>query len=539
MFCPMSSRGWILGGLAALSICAGAVWAVPGFGKRPRDGAQAPTLARGVVFHDADANGRRDPGERGISGVRVSDQTRIVKTDGRGGWEIPLEADEDTRYFVIKPRGWMTPTDEHKLPKFYYVHKPKGSPSTKYPAVAPTGPLPASIDFPLVPQQEPPRFKALFFGDTQPRNVREVDYIRHDIVEPLIGKVEDQAFGVTLGDIVFDDLSVFDPYVRTIALLGKPWYNVLGNHDINYDSPDDELSDETYERYFGPNWFSWDWGPVHFVALDNVFWHLDDQTKRMRYKGAFGDSQLAWLKADLEAIPKDQLVVLMMHIPLGTCEDREKLFRLIEPRPYVLSVSAHTHYQEHVFLKEQHGWKGPKPHHHVVNVTTCGSWWQGSPDENGIPHTTMRDGAPNGYAVFAFDGNQYSIEYRVARRHASYQMSIYAPERIPQTEAGGTEVLVNVFGGSEKSAVEMRFGSGGPWLPMRKVLVPDPEYAEAFKRDVNLKPPYRALPAPIASPHIWKGIIPRNPPKGMHPIHVRTTDMFGQTYTATRGVMIE
>jgi len=489
------------------------------------------------VFHDANGNGKRDPGERGLAGVKVSDQHWVVSTDRNGKWEIPLEKDEDTIYFVVKPRGWMTPVDENMLPKFYYVHKPNGSPKMKFPTVEPTGPLPASIDFALVPQKEPGKFTALFFGDTQPRDVREVEYIRRDVVEPLIGRT-DARFGVTLGDIVFDDLSVFDPLVRTIALIGIPWYNVLGNHDINFDAQHDGHSDETWERWFGPNYYSFDHGPVHFVVLDNVFWQINAETKRGGYKGAFGKEQLEWLARDLQSIPDDKLIVLTMHIPLTGCEDRQDLYRLIEKRPYTLSVSAHTHFQQHQFLKEADGWRGPKPHHHLINVTACGSWWSGAPDENGIPHTTMRCGTPNGYAVFSFDGNQYGIEFRAARRPATYQMEIYAPNEVSSEEAARTEVLVNVFGGSERSKVEMRFGSGN-WTPMRKVSKVDPGFAKAFERDRELKLPFRPSPAPMESPHIWSGVLPPNPPKGMVPLHVRTTDMFGQTYLATRGVLVK
>ena len=39
-----------------------------------------------------------------------------------------LEVSDDTILFVIKPRGFMTPVDENRLPKFYYIHKPHGSP---------------------------------------------------------------------------------------------------------------------------------------------------------------------------------------------------------------------------------------------------------------------------------------------------------------------------------------------------------------------------------------------------------------------------
>ena len=154
-----------------------------------------------------------------------------------------------------------------KLPQFYYIHKPAGSPSQKFDGVKPTGPLPESIDFPLMPQEEPEQFKALLFGDTQPRNVQEVEYMAHDIIEQVVAeKAHGASLGVTLGDIVFDDLSVFQPHNQAIALIGIPWYNVLGNHDINLDAPNDALSDETFESIYGPNYYSFDYGSVSSFA---------------------------------------------------------------------------------------------------------------------------------------------------------------------------------------------------------------------------------------------------------------------------------
>lgn len=494
--------------------------------------------ARGRVFVDANGNGKFDPGEAVLRGVRVSNGVDITLTDRSGRWELPY--DDDTIFFVIKPRNYMTPVDENMLPKFYYIHKPKGSPKFRYPGVEPTGPLPDSIDFALIRRPEPDRFKALFFGDTQPRDLREVEYIAHDIVEPLIGKT-DAAFGVTLGDIVFDDLSMFRPLNQVIALIGIPWYNVLGNHDLNFDSPDDKHSTETFQSVYGPPYYSFDHGPTHFVVLDNVVWVGDNpQTgERGRYRAGLGKKQLEWLRKDLELVPDHQLVVLMMHIPLNELEEKQVVFDLIAKRPYCISISAHTHFQEHRFFTDKDGFRRPQPHHHVVNVTTSGSWWQGSPDEYGIPHTTMRDGAPNGYSIFTFDGVQYSIEFRAARALPTWQMNIIAPPSITLDEIGDTWVYVNVFGGSEKSKVEMKIGNKGTWTAMAKTLEPDPWYAKMVERDRTLTAPYRPLPGAMNSPHLWKLKLPSDLGKGTHAIHVRITDMFGQTYFATRAIRID
>lgn len=496
---------------------------------------QSP-MARGIVFDDANRNGRLDSGERGIQGVRVSNQEIFATTDRDGRWSLPH--DDDTTFFVVKPRGWMTPLNKEKLPQFYYTHKPEGSPELRFGGVKPTGPLPESIHFPLHRQKEPDEFKAIFFGDTQSRNLKEIDYL----VQGLITKMSTDGamFGVTLGDILFDNLAIFQEHNEAVALLGIPWYNVLGNHDINFDATSDELSDETFERYYGPNYYSFEYGKAHFVVLDNVDWQHGSTREdgRGRYVSALGEKQFAWLRENLRQVPKDRLVVLMMHIPIQQTKEKVEIMRMLSERPYTLSVSAHTHTHEHQFLGPEHGHAGPKPHHHVINVTACGSWWRGAPDQFGIPHSTMRDGAPRGYSIFSFDGNQYTIQFRAANRPASYQMEIHAPGEIASSEAVGIEILANVFAGSSKNKVELKVGEKGTWVPMTKVDRPDPAYQAMVARDQALERPYMPLPAAENSTHLWSGRLPAGIAPGYHPIHVRSTDMFGQVTMGSRGILV-
>lgn len=494
----------------------------------------ANEIARGVVFHDRNENGRRDPREPGLKGVRVSNQKAVVTTDRHGRWELPCG--DDTTFFVIKPRGWMTPVNEHQLPRFFYTHKPGGSPKVKFGGVPPTGPLPESIDFPLRRQDEPKTFKALFFGDTQPRNVQEVEYIAHDVVEELIGT--DAKFGVTLGDIVFDDLSVFEPLNATIALIGIPWYNVIGNHDHNYDVDHDLHADETYERIYGPNYYSFDYGPVHFIVLDDVVWEGRKPKGSGKYHGGLGADQMEFVKNDLKFVPEKQLVVFMMHIPLTAVQDRLDLYRLIEKRPYTLSISGHTHWQAHQFITRADGWQGPEPHHHVISVTVCGSWWAGAPGERGIPHATMSDGAPNGYSIITFDGNSAVVDFKAAGAPKDYQMHIYAPETVSRASLPETDIFVNVFGGSERSQVRMRLGRRAPWVTLEKVEAEDPYFLKLKQLEKEFQLPGRKLPEPGKSRHLWKGRLPTSPAPGTHQISVETTDMYRRTFKAERVIKI-
>jgi hypothetical protein len=386
-------------------------------------------------------------------------------------------------------------------------------------------------------QNEPEQFRAILFGDPQPRDQREVDYIAHDVVEELIGT--EASFGVTLGDIVFDDLSLFEAQARTIALLGIPWYNVIGNHDINYDARHDGHSDETFERVFGPPYYSFDYGAVHFLVLDDIEWRIGEDGKG-GYRGGLDEEQMAFIRNDLSMIPEDQLVVLMMHIPLVDVANRQELYRLIEQRPFCLSISGHTHTHEHRFITREDGWRGPEPHHHIINVAVCGSWWQGAPDERGLPHATMADGAPNGYSLITFDGREYTLDYRAAGRPADYQMQIRAPESVSADRVGETEVLVNVFSGSERSTVEMRVGASGEWQTMEHTVVEDPEYRRTYDREKGLaEKPWRDPAEPRKSTHLWRAALPSGLEPGIHAVEVRTTDMHGRTFTSHRVIRVE
>ena len=63
-----------------------------------------------------------------------------------------------------------------------------------------------------------------------------------------------------------------------------------------------------YRHLLGPMHYSWDWGNVHFVALDG--------TSFPPYEEKLGAEQLAWLKADLSFQPHDKPLVLFCHQPV-------------------------------------------------------------------------------------------------------------------------------------------------------------------------------------------------------------------------------
>ena len=493
------------------------------------------SLAKGLVFEDANLNRKYDRGELLLSGIKVSNGSEIAVTDSKGRYALPY--DDRTTFFVIKPSGYATPLSEHKIPQFYRHHFPEGSPGLKYMGISPTGKLPKSIDFPLNPQDEPDTFKAILFADPQPRNQTEIDYVTHDVVEELIST--DATFGVTLGDIMSDRLDLFGSQNAAIGLIGIPWYNVVGNHDINFDAKDEFDSNSSFRNVYGPPYYSFDYGEAHFLVIDNIESYPATPDRKRGYNPALNRTQMAFIENDLALIPEDQLLVIFMHVPVMFMHDKEVLFRLIENRPFTFSVSGHTHVQEHRFLIEEDGWRGPDPHHHMINVTVSGSWWSGMKNEVGIPHTTMRDGAPNGYSIVTFDKNGYDVTFKAAGHPPGYQMNIYAPEMVTSAGADTTEVFVNVFAGSAGSLVEMRLADG-PWVPM--TFAPDrrdPLYAEVRPRENQIEFLKRKSRDAAPTKHGWTGLLPASPPAGTHLIQVRTTDMFGKTYSDHRIIRIQ
>lgn len=266
-------------------------------------------IAKGVVYEDTNNNGKKDRSEVGIPNVAVSNGTDVILTDEKGHYSIPVM--NGNTIFMIKPSGYATAIDEDFIPQFFYHHKPNGSPKHfAYEGVAPTGKLPKSIDFPLYKQDETDDFTAIIFGDPQTGSMADMDYFTRKIIDD-VEKTDKTLFGISLGDIVGDRLDLQPVYKERMRSIGLPWYNVIGNHDINYDALTDELSDETFQKNFGTANYAFNYGDAHFIILDNI---LIPDPRGYAYWGGYRLDQLLFLENNLKHVPKDKLVVLSQHI---------------------------------------------------------------------------------------------------------------------------------------------------------------------------------------------------------------------------------
>ena len=512
--------------------------------------------ATGQVFLDSNKNGSLDAGERGIAGVRVSNGLDVVTTNDEGRYTLPV--DEQSIIFITKPRDYAIPVNAHMLPQFYYIHQPAGSPAgMRYEGIAPTGPLPEQIDFPLIERQESAQFEAILFADPQPQTQRELDYIRDDVVAELIDT--QAAFGITLGDILYDDLSMFPRYNALIAQIGIPWYNVPGNHELNFEADSDEYSLETFKKFFGPPYYAFEYADALFVVLDNIDYQGNgkadpgDVRGNGGYEARISKRQLRWLEKELEFVDKDRLVFVATHAPLGSevtssaTDNRRGLFQLLSGRPNLYSVAGHTHTNNHLYFGEEDGFDGPGTFHHHVLATVSGSWWSGPFDERGIAISDQRDGTPNGYHILEVDSTDLVVRYKGAGKPADQQMRIrfdvthhqleangmrdfragqLLDGRMSQDELAAASIMVNLFDGGPKSQVSYRVNDG-VYRPLERNLRKDPYMLEQFVRHASDK---KSFVQATVSTHLFEADLDADLPPGVHTVTVRAADEFGRIH---------
>lgn len=496
---------------------------------------QAQQYAKGYVYQDANKNGKKDKHEKGIPAVAVSNGRDIVETNDKGQYQIPIQ--ENDVLFVIKPAGYQFALDQDSVPDFYYTYKPNGSPSHyKFAGVEPTGKLPKSIDFALHPTSEDLNFTALIFGDPQMRNKVMLDYFDRKIISELEG-VSGISFGISMGDTSDEDLSLMGDIKQLAGKIGIPWYYVVGNHDVNYDADEDKLSTETFIKYYGPTDYSFNYGAAHFLVIDNICFPNPDKPNERRWVSRSGlrEDQRQFIQNDLAIVPNNKLLVLFMHVPMNdvwnTKNDiREFLMSQLQKFDNVLVVSSHQHWQEQQFYTKAEGWMGQKPLHEYIVGTTCGSWYSGFPDENGIPESKMVDGTPQGYAFLHVKGNKYELDYKVAGQPKEYQIAVMNPKVVVKDRHTPSYITANFFMGAQGDTVQYRIDNG-EWKDMTYTQTVDPDYQYMYYTWERSEEPRttRWPSAPRPSTHIWRVLIPsKGLDIGEHQIEVRATDRYGK-----------
>ena len=444
-------------GAAAPERYTGSVEVVREVGPAPRAAGRSETL-RGRVFEDSDRDGRSD-GEEGVPGVVVSNGRDVVRTDERGRYELPVF--EGMTAYVTQPSGWQVPVDADGVAQFHYHHLPAGSPQLRFGGLAPTGPLPSAVNFPIVRGDERAQdelTRCAVLADVQTYNGRELGFARDGLVADLVDlqREEEQRLAecgaLMLGDVAGDDLGLYPRIKEVLGASGLPLRFVPGNHDLDLDATDAAHSFDTYKRELGPTTYSYDVADVHYVVMNNVKYpcapeddadgtrpHCADPAGAPSYSGVLGEQQLTWLEADLATVPKDKLVVLATHIPMVSFADATStkhqtadvldVHELLEGRP-ALSVSGHTHSTERMLTGDSYaGWEQAVgvtelPFPHVVAGAPSGDWYSGDLGVDGRPMALQRDGARPGFLTLDVDGSQFRDTFHVIGEESGKQMAL-------------------------------------------------------------------------------------------------------------------
>jgi hypothetical protein len=267
-------------------------------------------------------------------------------------------------------------------------------------------------------------------------------------------------------------------------------------------------------RHFGPTYYSFDVGAVHYVVLQDVLYHGTG------YIGYIDEPQLQWLAADLALVEPGRLVVAFMHIPLESRQwtregaqrpgvsvsvnNRAAVYELLR-RFKAHVVSGHTHDNEHVF-------EGGVHEH--VHGTVCGAWWSGP-----ICH----DGTPCGYGVFDVSGESLSWTHKGTGKPLDHQVRVYAPG---SDKAAPDEVVANVWNWDPKWTVE-HVVDGVPRGPMGRRTGFDPLAVELMTGPTL--PKKNSWADPQRTDHLFYAPVAAT----VREVVVRATDRFGRTFTET------
>ncbi|MDE2382595.1 MAG: calcineurin-like phosphoesterase C-terminal domain-containing protein [Xanthomonadaceae bacterium] len=391
-----------------------------------------------------------------------------------------------------------------------------------------------------------PTAQVLVFGDPQVKSETDVDYFRRDIVQPIHGRIP-ATLGLTLGDLV-DDVPALLPTVKQVTeTLGVPWLYAPGNHDIDPGATSDATALAAFHRVYGADTRARQTPLANFVVLDDV---ITLPGQKPAYIGGFREDQYAFLQRYLPTLDKDKLLVLAMHIPLFDevdkknfrATDRARLFALLAPFPHVLVLSAHSHNQRHVFHTAADGWLGASPLHEFNLGAACGSYWSGAKDAEGLPDARMDDGTPNGYAVLTVKpAGEYALAWQPAHHAPNTQIGLHAPKVLRRGAYPAWGVFANFYMGDNDSRLEFRVDDGA-WMPMKKVLLPDPALTEENMRDdqTTVLRGFDRSPEAAVSPHLWRGALPTKLAAGVHQVEVRAFDRWrGEVTAVTRYTLLD
>jgi len=444
---------------------------------------------------------------KGVSGVVVTDGTNFTQTDANGAYSLPYNPSA-THIYISSPAGYTVPVDR-SVPKFWILLK---SISDK-----------KNINFTLTKMsQSDTKHFFIAVGDPQVRNETELK-----LLQPILTKMTQEIASSSMspvhlmitGDIVFNKPSMNDLSRSYFSAVGQPVYYSIGNHDHVFSTTQtpstnyDKVADSVYIRHYGPTFYSFNRGMVHYIILDNIYFEGGPDAK---YTVNITDAQLNWVRKDLSFITKDKAVVVMLHAPTksryaSVYGNSESLHALLYGYAAVHIICGHTHYNS--MMVDNTGIT-----EHIVGAA-CGGFWEGP---------VCLDGAELGYKVFEVNGTTFKWSYRSYTNPES-QFSVFKPENRAPILRPSEELLVNVWDWDSNWSVRWSENGGTTYSDMIRIVdrTMDPTAYFWFGADGDNKISGRTWINAVTTDHIFKCV----PSTGVKSVTIKVTNSFGTEYT--------
>lgn len=444
---------------------------------------------------------------KGIPDVIVTDGYNFAKTGEMG--EFSIEAHKKaTHVYISSPSGYTVPVVK-SVPQFY---KPITSSMKK-----------EEVHFELIKMdRSDEKHCFIAIGDPQVRNAAEVaklkpilEFLKKDIVVNGL----DPVHLMVTGDIVFDKPGMHEESKNTFSVVDQPVYYAIGNHDHlkNTGNPAsvqyDRESEQDYRAHYGPTYYSFNRGKVHYIIFDNILYEGGPATK---YSTEITQEQLNWIQKDLEYVSKDKVIVLMSHSPTKSrykafYGNSASLFALLAGYKEVHVITGHTH-NNSVLADDTHITD------HTIGAC-CGGWWEGP---------VCPDGAYIGYKIFEIDGTKVKWKYR-AYEYPEDQFSIYTPQEWTASELISNRLLVNVWDWDKNWTVMWsEDGKAYKELPRTAERIYDPVAFEYFGAEGNSAyPPSRTWINASPTDHIFVA----TPMSSTKKISIKAINPFGEEFT--------
>ena len=442
----------------------------------------------------------KDTEGKGIAGVVVSDGLNTVTTDAKGRFRF--DTDEDSRFvFISTPSGYISST----LDGGNLFYKQLNDETRRYDFIVEKNP------------KDDTNHNVIVIADPQISDRDELpELAKHakDIVSFAENMDGDYTFGLCLGDIVGWDHSIYPEYHEIMGNSVFDYRYVIGNHDMTNYGRSFETSMKDYEDFFGPAWYSFNVGKVHYVMLNNNFFIGRD----WYYIGYITERQLRWLEKDLSYVPAGSTVIVGMHIPTTLSkEDRERfifeqmlddtankkgLYSMLAPYKSLI-LSGHMHTADYEQINDNLA---------EINIAgLCGAWWCGE---------VCIDGSPAGFKVFDMDGSDIEWIYKGCGHPLDYQMKVYTD----LADYPG-EIIANVWDYDPAWKVEY-FEDGVKVCDMERFRTQDPLAKELYKDPSSLK---RTWVYAAPTDNMFRAKISETAKTQ----EIRVTDRFGRVYTKT------